>query len=86
MPLKNIYFSKRCLNGDNPQTVKAFKTYNDTEKNIVSAQKFAGEVIPTSTETITFDPSKGKYELSDKPGEEVEKDSSYFNTMTRLLN
>ncbi|WP_420972460.1 hypothetical protein [Bacillus thuringiensis] len=38
------------FNGDNPQAVKAFKTYKDTEKNIVSAQKFAGMNFPINPE------------------------------------
>ncbi len=53
--------------------LKPMKTYKVTEKNIVNTQKFAGEVIPNGMETVLFDPSKGKYELSAKTGEAVKK-------------
>ncbi|MGX5634111.1 efflux RND transporter periplasmic adaptor subunit [Bacillus thuringiensis] len=64
--------------GDDSQTIKAYETYKVTEKNIVNTQKFGGEVVPNGIETIVFDPSKGKYQLSVKAGEEVKKGQLLF--------
>lgn len=57
-----------------------------TEKQIENAQKFGGEVIPNGIETISFDPTKGTYELAVKKGDEVKKGSFCLNIMTPLLN
>ncbi|PEI96163.1 efflux transporter periplasmic adaptor subunit [Bacillus pseudomycoides] len=57
---------------------KAYSSYKVSEKQIENAQKFGGEVIPNGIETITFDPSKGTYELSVKKGDEVKKGQLLF--------
>ncbi|EJR54532.1 efflux transporter, RND family, MFP subunit [Bacillus cereus VD107] len=55
------------------EPVLASKVYQVTEKQIENQQKFAGEVIPNGMETISFDPTKGTFELAVQKGDEVKK-------------
>ncbi|EJR54523.1 hypothetical protein IIM_01463 [Bacillus cereus VD107] len=47
------------------------KAYQVTEKQIENQQKFGGEVIPNGIETISFDSTKGTYELAVQKGDYV---------------
>ncbi|KIV69676.1 periplasmic component of efflux system [Bacillus mycoides] len=55
-----------------------YKVYQVTEKQIENHQKFSGEVIPNGIETISFDQTKGTYELAVKKGDEVTKGQLLF--------
>ncbi|MBW3496731.1 efflux RND transporter periplasmic adaptor subunit (plasmid) [Bacillus sp. FDAARGOS_1420] len=69
--------------------MKTYETYKVTEKHIVNTQKIGGEVVPNGIETIVFDPSKGKYQLSVKAGEEIKKGQllfQYNDTSIKLKN
>ncbi|EJR91051.1 efflux transporter, RND family, MFP subunit [Bacillus cereus VD196] len=59
-------------------SVLPYKVYQVTEKQIENQQKFGGEVIPNGTETISFDPTKGTYELVVQTGDEVKKGQLLF--------
>ncbi|MEC2391676.1 efflux RND transporter periplasmic adaptor subunit, partial [Bacillus toyonensis] len=59
--------------GGGSDVAMAYSSYKVTEKQIENAQKFGGEVIPNGIETISFDPTKGTYELAVKKGDEVKK-------------
>ena len=52
--------------GGGSEVAMAYSGYKVTEKQIQNAQKFGGEVIPNGIETISFDPTKGTYELAVK--------------------
>ncbi len=52
--------------GGGSEVAMAYSGYKVTEKQIENAQKFGGEVIPNGIETISFDPTKGTYELAVK--------------------
>ncbi|PFD99112.1 efflux transporter periplasmic adaptor subunit [Bacillus cereus] len=60
------------------EPVMTYKVYQVTEKQIENHQKFGGEVIPNGIETISFDPTKGTYELAVKKGDEVKKGQLLF--------
>ncbi|PEA23482.1 efflux transporter periplasmic adaptor subunit [Bacillus cereus] len=60
------------------EPVKTYKTYEVTEKQIENEQKLGGEVIPNGIEKISFDPTKGTYELAVKKGDEVKKGQLLF--------
>jgi len=62
--------------GGGSEVAMAYSGYKVTEKQIENAQKFGGEVIPSGIETISFDPTKGTYELAVKKGDEVKKRSA----------
>ncbi|MDA1680757.1 efflux RND transporter periplasmic adaptor subunit [Bacillus cereus group sp. TH152-1LC] len=64
--------------GGGSEVAMAYSGYKVTEKQIENAQKFGGEVIPNGIETISFDPTKGTYELSVKKGDEVKKGQLLF--------
>lgn len=64
--------------GGGSDVAMAYSGYKVTEKQIENAQKFGGEVIPSGIETISFDPTKGTYELSVKKGDEVKKGQLLF--------
>ncbi|PFJ17187.1 efflux transporter periplasmic adaptor subunit [Bacillus cereus] len=58
--------------------VMTYKIEQVTEKQIENQQKFGGEVIPNGIETISFDPTKGTYELVVQKGDEVKKGQLLF--------
>ncbi|EPF08414.1 MULTISPECIES: efflux RND transporter periplasmic adaptor subunit [Bacillus] len=64
--------------GGGSDVAMAYSGYKVTEKQIQNAQKFGGEVIPNGIETISFDPTKGTYELAVKKGDEVKKGQLLF--------
>lgn len=64
--------------GGGSEVAMAYSGYKVTEKQIENAQKFGGEVIPNGIETISFDPTKGTYELAVKKGDEVKKGQLLF--------
>lgn len=64
--------------GGGSEVAMAYSGYKVTEKQIQNAQKFGGEVIPNGIETISFDPTKGTYELAVKKGDEVKKGQLLF--------
>ncbi|KFN01641.1 efflux RND transporter periplasmic adaptor subunit [Bacillus clarus] len=64
--------------GGSSEVAMAYSGYKVTEKQIENAQKFGGEVIPNGIETISFDPTKGTYELAVKKGDEVKKGQLLF--------
>ena len=64
--------------GGGSDVAMAYSGYTVTEKQIQNAQKFGGEVIPNGIETISFDPTKGTYELAVKKGDEVKKGQLLF--------
>ncbi|ALZ64628.1 Putative efflux system component YknX (plasmid) [Bacillus cereus] len=64
--------------GGGSDVAMAYSSYKVTEKQIENAQKFGGEVIPNGIETISFDPTKGMYELAVKKGDKVKKGQLLF--------
>ncbi|HHK5565873.1 TPA: efflux RND transporter periplasmic adaptor subunit [Bacillus thuringiensis] len=62
----------------NSEPVITYKLSEVIEKHIENQQKFGGEVIPNGIETISFDPTKGTYELAVKKGDEVTKGQLLF--------
>ncbi|TKI90972.1 efflux RND transporter periplasmic adaptor subunit, partial [Bacillus cereus] len=60
------------------EPVMTYKVSEVLEKQIENQQKFAGEVIPNGIETISFDPTKGTYDLAVKKGDEVKKGQLLF--------
>ncbi|PGM53357.1 efflux transporter periplasmic adaptor subunit [Bacillus cereus] len=60
------------------EPVMTYKISEVLEKQIENQQKFAGEVIPNGMETISFDPTKGTYELAVQKGDEVKKGQLLF--------
>lgn len=50
----------------NSEPVITYKVSEVLEKQIENHQKFSGEVIPNGIETISFDQTKGTYELAVK--------------------
>ncbi|MGH1279256.1 efflux RND transporter periplasmic adaptor subunit [Bacillus basilensis] len=67
-----------AFSGGGSDVAMAYSGYKVTEKQIENAQKFGGEVIPSGIETISFDPTKGTYELSVKKDDEVKKGQLLF--------
>ncbi|MCU4930937.1 efflux RND transporter periplasmic adaptor subunit [Bacillus cereus] len=62
----------------NSEPVITYKVSEVLEKQIENHQKFSGEVIPNGIETISFDQTKGTYELAVKKGDEVTKGQLLF--------
>ncbi|EJS70080.1 MULTISPECIES: efflux RND transporter periplasmic adaptor subunit [Bacillus] len=62
----------------NSEPVITYKVSKVLEKQIENHQKFSGEVIPNGIETISFDQTKGTYELAVKKGDEVTKGQLLF--------
>ncbi|PDZ00323.1 efflux transporter periplasmic adaptor subunit [Bacillus thuringiensis] len=62
----------------NSEPVITYKLSEVIEKHIENQQKFGGKVIPNGIETISFDPTKGTYELAVKKGDEVTKGQLLF--------
>ncbi|PDY54781.1 efflux RND transporter periplasmic adaptor subunit [Bacillus toyonensis] len=62
----------------NSEPVITYKVSEVLEKQIENHQKFSGEVIPNGIETISFDQTKGTYELAVKRGDEVTKGQLLF--------
>ncbi|MCW9132027.1 efflux RND transporter periplasmic adaptor subunit [Bacillus paramycoides] len=60
------------------EPVMTYKISEVLEKQIENQQKFSGEVIPNGIETISFNPTKGTYELAVKKGDEVTKGQLLF--------
>ncbi|KAA6461636.1 MULTISPECIES: efflux RND transporter periplasmic adaptor subunit [Bacillus cereus group] len=62
----------------NSDPIMTYKVSEVLEKQIENHQKFSGEVIPNGIETISFDQTKGTYELAVKKGDEVTKGQLLF--------
>ncbi|MED0962239.1 efflux RND transporter periplasmic adaptor subunit [Bacillus paramycoides] len=60
------------------EPVMTYKISEVLEKQIENQQKFSGDVIPNGIETISFDQTKGTYELAVKKGDEVTKGQILF--------
>ncbi|MGZ7147941.1 efflux RND transporter periplasmic adaptor subunit [Bacillus sp. BC08] len=73
-----IGFGAYMTFAEGSEPVISSKVYQVTEKQIENQQKFAGEVIPNGMETISFDPTKGTYELVVQKGAEVKRGQLLF--------
>ncbi len=62
----------------NAEPIMTYKVSEVLEKQIGNHQKFSGEVIPNGIETISFDQTKGTYELAVKKGDQVTKGQLLF--------
>ncbi|MEH7448570.1 efflux RND transporter periplasmic adaptor subunit [Bacillus toyonensis] len=62
----------------NSEPIMTYKLSEVIEKHIENQQNLSGEVIPNGIETISFDPTKGTYDLVVQKGEEVKKGQLLF--------